>query len=574
MGDLGGAVGEREEAAVRQHVEHSAHARCRARRRAPRARRAGGPRRPRRRRRPAAAGSPAPWPADGSRAFRTPTRPAAAIAPATPPVRSYAASVQRAPVAFAARAPAARSTAAAAHRARPRRRPAGTGRARARRAARRSAPAARSRGAAPRAASDRRARCWRPAASRAPGRPRSGRRSRRAARARWPPGARGRAPARRAPSTNSARSASSRQRLKTSSNWSTASIRRPLDRRRRWPASSVRIGLLAGAQHPLRPALAARQHAAGELGQQPGPQRGGLAAPRGADHAEQRRADQPRHHLSHEPLAPEEERGVVPVERREALVGAHAARRSGPQARPRRLQVDDRASRATTPTRAGRRARRPYGRPRRRGGARSRRAPTRPQADAPRPAVRRCARAAAHRPHGAYCAAIAPIASASSGPSGRCSASASPSARRGSVVITIASAGRAEMSGTGTPLRKRRGRGARRAEAGRPEQHRPPASGRLGGQLGHQAHAAAPLGAAEDDDRTHAATRPRPRGAQTRELGLAPHQRRSSRPAPGHLARVQRIQRGSWCRIASCSRRSGGPGSTPIYSLSADRSLR
>ncbi len=39
-----------------------------------------------------------------------------------------------------------------------------------------------------------------------------------------------------------------------------------------------------------------------------------LPLPDGADHAEQRGADQPRDHLRHQSLSPEEERGVFALE--------------------------------------------------------------------------------------------------------------------------------------------------------------------------------------------------------------------------------------------------------------------
>ena len=73
-----------------------------------------------------------------------------------------------------------------------------------------------------------------------------------------------------------------------------------------------RVG--AGAEERDRPAVAAGQHAVGERGQQAGLQRRRLAAAGGADDAEQRRARQPRDHLGDQPLAAEEDVGVVDLE--------------------------------------------------------------------------------------------------------------------------------------------------------------------------------------------------------------------------------------------------------------------
>ena len=106
--------------------------------------------------------------------------------------------------------------------------------------------------------------------------------------------------------------------------------------------------VLAGADQRARPSLAAGQHAAGERGQQPGPDHGGLAAAGGADDREQRRADEPRDQVGDELLAPEEVLGVVRVEGREALVwadhgclGVRAGACEQPGALAGRLQVHD-----------------------------------------------------------------------------------------------------------------------------------------------------------------------------------------------------------------------------------------
>ena len=86
--------------------------------------------------------------------------------------------------------------------------------------------------------------------------------------------------------------------------------------------------VLARAQQREPPALAARQHPGGQRGQQARAQRRGLAAARRADDAHQRRTGEPRHHRRHKPLAPEEERGVLDLERRQPL------ERTGDRLRP------------------------------------------------------------------------------------------------------------------------------------------------------------------------------------------------------------------------------------------------
>ena len=92
-------------------------------------------------------------------------------------------------------------------------------------------------------------------ARRAPGTRRSGRRSRRAARSR-----RRRPAGGRAREMKAARSASSRQTVNVSSNWSTASTKRSGASGGRLLELAQRV--LAGPDHALRPALAAREHAA------------------------------------------------------------------------------------------------------------------------------------------------------------------------------------------------------------------------------------------------------------------------------------------------------------------------
>ena len=178
---------------------------------------------------------------------------------------------------------------------------------------------------------------------------------------------------------NAARSASSRQAVKVSSNWSTASTTRrsAVDVGDR--AAAARAAGARPADEHLRPVLAAGQHAARQGGQQAGPDDRGLAAARRSDDAEQRRADQPRDELGDEPLAAEEVRRVGDLEGGEALERAHhrLARRRRPARRARRPPAARRRRRpARPPSSAARRGRpRPARRPRR-PGARPRAAPT------------------------------------------------------------------------------------------------------------------------------------------------------------------------------------------------------
>ncbi len=79
---------------------------------------------------------------------------------------------------------------------------------------------------------------------------------------------------------------------------------------------------LARPDQRLRPAIAPRQHAAREGGQQPSPQHRRLAAPGRSDDGEQRCVGHARDQLGDQPLAPEEVLGVGGVERRDALVRA------------------------------------------------------------------------------------------------------------------------------------------------------------------------------------------------------------------------------------------------------------
>jgi hypothetical protein len=104
---------------------------------------------------------------------------------------------------------------------------------------------------------------------------------------------------------------------------------------------------LAGPQERDRPVLAARQHARSERREQPRLQRRRLAAARRPDDPGQRRAGQPRDELADEPLAAEEELGVLDVERGQALEGADHHRLAAGPAEHRTLpagrQLDDAA---------------------------------------------------------------------------------------------------------------------------------------------------------------------------------------------------------------------------------------
>ena len=80
---------------------------------------------------------------------------------------------------------------------------------------------------------------------------------------------------------------------------------------------------LAGAHHRPPPVLGAGDDPVGERRQEAGAHSRGLAAARGADHREQRRADQAGDELCDQALAAEEVLGVGGVERRQAAEGAH-----------------------------------------------------------------------------------------------------------------------------------------------------------------------------------------------------------------------------------------------------------
>jgi hypothetical protein len=70
-------------------------------------------------------------------------------------------------------------------------------------------------------------------------------------------------------------------------------------------------GVFTRAQDQLPPAVAAGQHTLPQRREQAGPDQGGLAAARGADHPDQARADQVSDQISDQPLSAEEERRVA-----------------------------------------------------------------------------------------------------------------------------------------------------------------------------------------------------------------------------------------------------------------------
>ncbi len=149
--------------------------------------------------------------------------------------------------------------------------------------------------------------------------------------------------------------------------------------------------MLARAQQRDRPGLAAGQDALAQGREQAGAQHRRLAAARRTDETQHRRARQAGHHLRHEPLAPEEERGVLGLERGEALEGADddvlrdlRVARARPPARRRRRP------RARPRPRAARRGATPCARRHRPGGGRARPAPTRSRPGGPGAARRRC----------------------------------------------------------------------------------------------------------------------------------------------------------------------------------------
>ena len=103
--------------------------------------------------------------------------------------------------------------------------------------------------------------------------------------------------------------------------------------------------VIARAQQRDPPMLRARQRAARQRGEQPGPQQRGLARPRCAEDADQAPLGEPRDELGDEPFAPEEHVGVADVEGRQALerTGDDRAQRDRPHPLDGRLLQEDRA---------------------------------------------------------------------------------------------------------------------------------------------------------------------------------------------------------------------------------------
>ena len=204
----------------------------------------------------------------------------------------------------------------------------------------RRAAGARSRGAARRAASGRRGRGW------PPSRPTSS--GMRAAAVevgahREHDGA-GARRARAVASMNAARSASSRQSVNTSSNWSTAISGAP-GAAASASRSSVAGGCSPGAEQHLRPVL--RCPAGTPLRARPAarPEGGRLAAARRAHHREQRRAREPRDHLGTRRSRPKKNSASATSNGARPLNGqtTSARTRSALGALAHRLQLDDAA---------------------------------------------------------------------------------------------------------------------------------------------------------------------------------------------------------------------------------------
>ena len=142
--------------------------------------------------------------------------------------------------------------------------------------------------------------------------------------------------------------------------------------------------------------------------------------------------------------------------------------------------------------------------------------------------------------------------------------------RRRSASSTTTSSGRRALAAPGEHVVDRaRGSGAGRVEHAR---HR---AVDLDGQLGREAALADPVRAGERDEPRRARAAPRPSASRSHaELGSRPTSGGAvaASSSCGSSPRRREIERGSWRRIASCSGASSGPGSTP--SSSASRSPR
>ena len=366
--------------------------------------------------------------------------------------------------------------------------------------------------------------------------------------------------------------------------------------------------MLARAQQRDRPGLAAGQDALAQGREQAGAQHRRLAAARRTDEAQHRRARQAGHHLRHEPLAPEEERGVLGLERGEALEGADDDVRRDLRSLARGLQRDDDVARELVLGRA-------------QPGAARRRAPggTAQAADAlgPRPLDRglvdlaRHAAAVLHQAGDRHLHVLARVRveardgghvvgaerserdrrvdarrprarrrpapwrgrapAARRGPRPARAAPRPPPRRRGRRRRRRAASGAARVPRGRSrrarlPDRRRRRRAARWRGRGapRPPAPRPAASSPCRGRRARARSA-----------RLRRARRATPRAARrARPDGPRAACPRRARPAAARIRAPGGSSCGSWRRIASCSSRSAGPGSTPICSTSADRACR
>ena len=407
---------------------------------------------------------------------------------------------------------------------------------------------------------------------------------------------------------NAARSPSSRQATKASSSWSTASTSRPSGAAAEVASCSARSGCSPGRSSAIAQRLAAGQDALAQGREQPGAQHRRLAAARRTDEAEHRRARQAGHHLRHEPLAPEEERGVLGLERGKALERADHDVRRDLRSLARGLQRDDDVARELVLGRA-------------QPGATRRRAPggAAQAADAlgPRPLDRglvdlaRHAAAVLHQAGDRHLHVLARVRVEARDGGHVVGAERSErdrpiDARRHGRVVGLRrgededrqrvealdqlAQGRADLLAGAVdvvddeqrraPRACRAGdrgaRGCRIAGAGG-VQHDGAVAVHLARQLRGQPRLPHSAGAEDEDEAPASGVRVAPRLAQHVELGLTARPAacpRRARPAAARTRAPAGRAAGSWRRIASCSSRSAGPGSTPICSTSADRACR
>ena len=381
----------------------------------------------------------------------------------------------------------------------------------------------------------------------------------------------------------------------------------------REPAAGAASRARAADARPAAAALSAQRLAARaarrrrSAGEQAGAQRRRLAAARRPDDAQQRRAGQPGDHLGHEPLAPEEE---LARPRRRTHARPLNGQTTTPSAvgRTRSLRSRAACSSTTSPASSSSAARSPArsapcGRRRRRGGgAASARAHSRAAAwtrarhaaavrDAatstgtsasarrverarpPRRRRRRAAPSAARRVARAAARGRASrVARTRTGSAPRPSASSrTAAARLAGAVDVVEHEQRRPRAAAARAITARAAAGV--AGAGGVE-HGGAVALHLGRQLGDQPRLADPAAPAT---RT---TRPAPPCA--RASARAATSSSASRPTSGVPASSSGgscalgaggSSAGSWRRIASCSSRSSGPGSTPICSTSAARAV-